>query len=122
MIDSSWPIVTPVSNIVFCCFVLLDLKSGDVTYIRTDNMCEYNDPYRRYFGLAEWINKIFFMLYVTNMYRILDRKQEVKVQKITILRYDICIKIIYNDCEKLQQLIYFCIHEQSLVKYCPYRK
>ena len=29
MIHSARPIVTPVANIVFCCFVLLDLKSGD---------------------------------------------------------------------------------------------
>ena len=32
-----------VANIVFRCFVLLDLKSGDG---RTDNMCENNDPYQ----------------------------------------------------------------------------
>ena len=35
MIHSARPIVTPVANIVFCCFVFLDLKSGDG---RTDNM------------------------------------------------------------------------------------
>ena len=29
MIHSARPIVTPVANIVFCCFVFLDLKSGD---------------------------------------------------------------------------------------------
>ena len=29
MIHSARPTVTPVANIVFCCFVLLDLKSGD---------------------------------------------------------------------------------------------
>ena len=29
MIHSARPIVTPVANIVFCCFVLLDLKTGD---------------------------------------------------------------------------------------------
>ena len=53
MIHSARPTVTPVANIVFFCFVLLDLKSGDVlTYAygrtdeRTDNMCENNDPYR----------------------------------------------------------------------------
>ena len=44
MIHSARPIVTPVANIVFCCFVLLDLKSGNG---RADG---------RDFGLAEWIN------------------------------------------------------------------
>ena len=39
MIHSGRPIVTPVANIVFCCFVFLDLKSGDG---RTDNMCQNN--------------------------------------------------------------------------------
>ena len=29
MIHSARPIVKPVANIVFCCFVFLDLKSGD---------------------------------------------------------------------------------------------
>ena len=29
MIHSARPIVTPVANIVFCCFVFLALKSGD---------------------------------------------------------------------------------------------
>ena len=43
MIHSARPIVTPVANIVFCCFVFLDLKSEDE---RTDNMCEDNDLYR----------------------------------------------------------------------------
>ena len=43
MIHSTRPTVTPEANIVFCCFVLLDLKSGDG---RTDNKCENNDPYR----------------------------------------------------------------------------
>ena len=42
MIHSSRPPVSPIANIVFCCFVLLHLKSGDG---RTDNMCENNDPY-----------------------------------------------------------------------------
>ena len=43
MIHSARPIVTPVANIVFCCFVFLDFKSGDGG---KDNMCENNDPYR----------------------------------------------------------------------------
>ena len=29
MIHSARPTVTPVATIAFCCFVLLDLKSGD---------------------------------------------------------------------------------------------
>ena len=44
MIHSARPIVTTVANIVFCCFVFLDLKSGEGR-VRTDNMCENNDPY-----------------------------------------------------------------------------
>ena len=52
MIHSARPIVTPVANIVFCCFVFLDLKSGDG---RTDNMCKTMIPTGRDFGLAEWI-------------------------------------------------------------------
>ena len=40
MIHSARPIVAPVANFVFCCFVFLDVKSG---YGRTDNMCE-NKP------------------------------------------------------------------------------
>ena len=38
MIHSARPMVMPVANIVFCCFVFLDLKSGEG---RTDNMCEH---------------------------------------------------------------------------------
>ena len=51
LIHSARPIVTPVANIVFCCFVFLDLKSGDG---RTDNMCEHNDPYRPWL----WIGRV----------------------------------------------------------------
>ena len=37
-----------VATIIFCCFVLLDLKSGwyGRTDERTDNMCKNNDHYR----------------------------------------------------------------------------
>ena len=51
MIHSARPIVTPVANIVFCCFVFLDLKNGDG---RTT--CAKTIPTGRDFGLAEWIN------------------------------------------------------------------
>ena len=61
MIHSARPIVTPVANIVFCCLVFLDLKSGDG---RTDNMCENNG---RDFGLAEWINNIY-LYYIPVLY------------------------------------------------------
>ena len=43
MIHSARPIVTLVANIVYCCFVFLDLKSLDG---RTDNMCKNNHPYQ----------------------------------------------------------------------------
>ena len=44
-------IVTPVANIVFCCFVFLILKSGDG---RTDNMDENNYPYRPWL----WVGRV----------------------------------------------------------------
>ena len=47
MIHSARPTVSPVATIILCCFVVLDLKSGDVrTDVRTDNMCKNNDDYR----------------------------------------------------------------------------
>ena len=52
MIHSVRPIVTPVANIVFCCFVFLDLKSGDNE--RTDKMCENNDPSRPWL----WVGRV----------------------------------------------------------------
>ena len=52
MIHSARPIVTPVANIVSCCFVFLDLKSVD------GRTCEITMiPTGRDFGLAEWIDK-----------------------------------------------------------------
>ena len=53
MIHSARLIVTPVANIVFCCFVFLDLKSGDGRG-RTDNMCENNDLYRPWL----WVGRV----------------------------------------------------------------
>ena len=53
MIHSARPIVTPVANIVFCCFVFLDLKSGDGRTTCAKTMV----PTGRDFGLAEWIKK-----------------------------------------------------------------
>ena len=50
VIHSARPIVTPVANIVFCCFVFLDLESGDgQTWAKT------MIPTGHDFGLAEWI-------------------------------------------------------------------
>ena len=51
MIHLTRPTVTPVATIVFCRFVLLDLKSGDG---RTDNMWENNDPYRPWL----WVGRV----------------------------------------------------------------
>ena len=53
MIHSARPIVMPVANIVFCCFVFLYLKSGDGLTTCEKTMI----PTGRDFGLAEWINK-----------------------------------------------------------------
>ena len=47
--------VSPVANIVFCCFVLPDLKSADGrTDERTDNICENNDYYRPWL----WVRRV----------------------------------------------------------------
>ena len=59
MIHSAIPTVSPVAIIVFCCIVLLDLKSGDLrtdgrTDGRTDNMCENNDHYRPWL----WVGRV----------------------------------------------------------------
>ena len=53
MIHSARPTVSPVANIVFCCFVFLDLKRGDGRTICAKTMI----PTGRDFGLAEWIKK-----------------------------------------------------------------
>ena len=52
MIHSARPIVKPVANIVFCCFVFLDLKSGDGRTACAKTII----PTESDFGLAEWIN------------------------------------------------------------------
>ena len=54
MIHSTRPTVSPVATIIFCCFVLLDLKSDGRTDERTDNMCKNNDHYRP--GL--WVGRV----------------------------------------------------------------
>ena len=51
MIHSARSTVTPVANIVFCCFVLVDLESGDGRTTCAKTMI----PTARDFGLAEWI-------------------------------------------------------------------
>ena len=53
MIHSARPIVTPVANIVFCCFVFLDWRSGDGRTPCAKTMI----PTGLDFGLTEWINK-----------------------------------------------------------------
>ena len=53
MIHSARPIGTPVANIAFCCFVFLDLKSGNVL-VRT--CAKTMIITGRDSGLAEWIN------------------------------------------------------------------
>ena len=50
------PIVTPVANIVFCCYVFLDLKSGDGRTDRRTTCAKTMIPTGRDFGLVEWIN------------------------------------------------------------------
>ena len=55
MIHSARPTVTPVENIVFHCFVLLDLKSGDGRTRRT-TCAKTMIPTGRDCELAVWIN------------------------------------------------------------------
>ena len=52
MIHSARPIVSLVANIVFCSFILLDLKSGD----GRKTCAQTKIPTVRDCGLAEWIN------------------------------------------------------------------
>ena len=54
MIHSARPTVSPVATIVFCCFVLLDLKSTGRTDVRTDNMCGNSDHYRT----CLWVGRV----------------------------------------------------------------
>ena len=55
LIHSARPIVTPVANIVFCCFVFIDMKRFLRTYGRT-TWAKTMIPTGRDCGLAEWIN------------------------------------------------------------------
>ena len=57
MIHSARPIVAPLANIVFGCFVFLDLKSGNGRTDGRTDMCKNNYAYLPDFGLAEWIKK-----------------------------------------------------------------
>ena len=66
MIHSARPTVSPVATIFICCFVLLDLKSGDG---RTDNMCEKMITTGRDCGLAEWIKKEEFFRNTFQIYK-----------------------------------------------------
>ena len=50
------PIVSPVANIVFCCFVFLDLKSGDRRMDGRTTCAKTIIPTGRDFGLAVCIN------------------------------------------------------------------
>ena len=58
MIHSARPIVTPVANIVLCCFVFLDVKSGDGCTDGRTKCAKTMIPTCRDFGLAEWINTL----------------------------------------------------------------
>ena len=57
MIHSARPIVMPVANIIFCCFVFLDLKSGDGFMDGQTKCAKTMIPTGRDFGLAELIKK-----------------------------------------------------------------
>ena len=60
MNHSARPTVPPGATIIFCCFVLLDLKSGDGTDVRTNvrtTCAKIIITTGRDCGPAEWINK-----------------------------------------------------------------
>ena len=54
MIHSARHIVSPVANIVFCCFVFLDLNIGDGRTTRAKTIIPT--------GLAEWINDLIIFI------------------------------------------------------------
>ena len=109
------PIVTPVANIVLCCFVFLDLKSG---YGRTDGR---NDGHvrkqwslpARDFGLAEWINIIIILSCLHFMLPM--NKRQIKLipiylvlkltnQKYLTLRHQICNQNALLTCKNMPPL------------------
>ena len=55
MIHSARPMVTPVASIVYCCFVFLDLKSGDGRTDGRTTCAKIVIPTGLDFGLAKWI-------------------------------------------------------------------
>ena len=57
MIHSARPTVTPITNIVFCCFVFCTVDKWVRTYVRT-TCAKTIIPTGRDFGLAEWIKNI----------------------------------------------------------------
>ena len=63
MIHSTKPTVSPVANIVFCCFVILDLKSGDGRTDGRTTCVKTIIPTGRDFGLAEWINSLIYFIF-----------------------------------------------------------
>ena len=77
MTHSARHIVTPVATIIFCCFVFLDLKSGDGRTDGQTTCAKTMIPTGRDFGLAEWINtslKTYMtLLNLTNFYMRLFR-------------------------------------------------
>ena len=70
MIHSARPIVKPVANIGFCCFVFRDLKSGDGRTTCAKTMI----PTGRDFRLAEWIKNWWNAFYN----KIIYTKKQVK--------------------------------------------
>ena len=58
MIRSATPIVAPVANIVFCCFVFLDLKSGDGRTDGRTTCVKTMIPTGHDFRLVEWIKNV----------------------------------------------------------------
>ena len=85
MIHSARPTVTPVANNVFCCFVLLDLKSGDVrTDGGTDSMCEYNDTYWPWLWVGR-VDQFYFPSYFEEVQTTIENSigySECKIQDV----------------------------------------
>ena len=88
MIHLARPIITPVANIVLCCFVFLDMNSGEGRTTCAKTMI----PTGRDFGLAEWINcKLYFQLNELRYY--------------TVTRTCIPCKVHVYNCKYLQYFI-----------------
>ena len=81
------PTVSPVATIVFCCFVLLDLKS-------TDNMCENNDHYRPWL----WVGRVDQNLNLKSCHNSRASSNSLQLQLLTLQLVERGLKVKMWDC------------------------